>query len=163
IVSATARAEVVSSKQSSGVACTWWLSETSSPRLRCTAAAAAFLAGVTSGPAVTAGSPARHLLYDRHDVAGSHRVACAHTHLLDHPVLLRRDGVLHLHRLQQADGLADLDDLADRHEDLDDRALHGDGHLARAVGRHRRRGGTLGASGGPTGSGRRAQVGYPQA
>ena len=54
-----------------------WLSETSSSRLRSTTLAAAALAAEESSPAVTAGSPARHLLYDRHDVAGADRVARA--------------------------------------------------------------------------------------
>jgi hypothetical protein len=63
------------------------------------------------------------------DVAGTDRIAGAHPDLLDHAVLLSRDGVLHLHGFEEADRLSHLDDVSHRDKELHNCALHGDGDL----------------------------------
>ena len=156
IVSATARAETVSPKHSSGVWWRKWLSETSSSRCSSTTAAAASLADEAapvpaftySMTATTSPAPTESPALD--------------PDLLHHAVLLRGDGVLHLHGLEKADRLAHLDDVANRDQDLDDGALHRDGDLARSGAGHRRRGGPLRPSRCSPGGGGRAQVGHPQ-
>ena len=64
------------------------------------------------------------LLDDDDDVAGADRLAGRDLDLGDGAGLVGGDVVLHLHRLEHADGLTDLDGLADRDEHLHDRALH---------------------------------------
>ena len=64
---------------------------------------------------------------------GADRVAGRDLDRLHDAGLLGVDGVLHLHRLEDDDGVAGLDRLADLDVHLDDRALHRHDDLARAA------------------------------
>ena len=63
------------------------------------------------------------------DVAGADGLTGGDLDLLHRARLLGVDLVLHLHGLEHADGLADLDRVADGDEHLHDRALHRDGDV----------------------------------
>src|ERR1019366_2111637 len=71
------------------------------------------------------------------DVAGRHAVTGAHVDRAHRAGAFGAHGVLHLHRLENHDGVADLDTLADLDADLDDRALHGGAHGPRTDARDR--------------------------
>src|SRR5579875_3243759 len=121
-----------SSKASSGRAWMAWLSVTSRSRCR----SSAWRARALRSPAVLATEPG--LLDDRDHVTPADRGPLGHSELGDGAVLVGRDRVLHLHSLEDANGLACLDRVADRDQDPDDGPLHGNGDRPGAGGAGRR-------------------------
>src|SRR5207245_1406027 len=69
-----------------------------------------------------------------HHVPGSDRVARCHLDGLHRAGLLGEDLVLHLHGLEDADGLSRFHGVTLGHEHLDDCSLHGDAHTPAAGG-----------------------------
>src|SRR5690606_33251868 len=102
---------------------------------------------------------------DDDDVARADRLAGLDLDLLDGAGLVGGDVVLHLHRLEDAHGLALLDLVALVDQHLHDRALHRHGHLAAAGRRGRRPGGPARARAHGRAArrrrGRRLRLGHP--